>query len=174
MNKMSFTQWKRNFLIQQNCLKWTSLPCSLFKFFLHNFIYLFILAVLGLHCCADFLQLWGAGAPHTSLQCVGFLLWWLLLLQSTGFRARTLQQLRHMRSVVAFPGFQSKVSIVVMQWFSCFMACEILPDQGSNQCVLQAGRVLISEPSAKPPCLVLNLRGKACSLHTMSKILTEN
>ena len=54
------------------------------------------------------------------------------------------------------------------------MACGILPDQGSNPCVLQAGWFFISEPPAKPPCLVLNLRGTACSLHTMSKILTEN
>ena len=53
----------------------------------------------------------------------GLLIGWLLLLQSTGSR-RGLQQLWHSGSVV------------VAHRLSCFAACGIFPDQGSNPCPL--------------------------------------
>ena len=54
--------------------------------FIHFILfYLFILAVLGLCCCA-----WASSScgerGYSSLWCAGFLLWWLVLLQSTGSR----------------------------------------------------------------------------------------
>ena len=52
--------------------------------FFNKFIYLFVLAVLGLRCCALAFSSCGAGG-YSSLQCAGFSLW-LLLLQSTGSR----------------------------------------------------------------------------------------
>ena len=55
-----------------------------FCFFLNLFIYLFILAALGLRCCAR--ALFAVSRGYSSLQCEGFSLRWLLLLQSTGSR----------------------------------------------------------------------------------------
>ena len=49
-------------------------------------IYLFLfLAVLGLHCCARAFSSCGERG-YSSLRCMGFSLWWLLLLRSTGSR----------------------------------------------------------------------------------------
>ena len=53
------------------------------------FIYLY-LAVLSLLCCTGS-SLVAVSRGYRSLQCVGFSLWWLLLLQSTGSRAYGLQ-----------------------------------------------------------------------------------
>ena len=46
--------------------------------------------MLGLHCCVDFSLVAVSGAT-LPLWCVGFSLWWLLLLWSTGSRAHRLQ-----------------------------------------------------------------------------------
>ena len=56
-----------------------------FLLFINLFIYLF-LAALGLHFCARGLSLAVASGGYSSLRCVGFSLWWLLLLWSTGSR----------------------------------------------------------------------------------------
>ena len=53
------------------------------------FFRLVCLAVLGLHSCADFFLV-AASRGYSSLPCAGFSLLWLLLLRSTGFRARGL------------------------------------------------------------------------------------
>ena len=45
--------------------------------------------------------------------------------------------MRLVGSVVVVPGFYSTGSIVVVHGFSCSVACEIFPDEGSNLCVLQ-------------------------------------
>ena len=66
---------------------------SFYYCFLNNFMYL-SLVVLDLRCCLGLLLLWRAGVP-LSLRCLGFPLWWLLLLQSIGSRAHGLQQLWH-------------------------------------------------------------------------------
>ena len=50
------------------------------------------------------------------LQCLGFSLWWLLLMLSMGSR------------VLA--------SVVVQHRFSCPVACGVFLDQGSNHCPL--------------------------------------
>ena len=57
---------------------------SVVHFLSQIFIYLFkFLAALGLGCCTDFSLLVASGAV-LSLQCAGFSLPWLLLLQSMG------------------------------------------------------------------------------------------
>ena len=58
--------------------------CSLFWYFNVDFWFCF-LAALGLHCCAGF-SLAVVSRGDSSLQCSGFSLPWLLLLQSTGSR----------------------------------------------------------------------------------------
>lgn len=51
------------------------------------------MAGLALHCCVQaFLRLWPAGAT-LHLRRTGFSLWWPILLQSMGSKARRLQQL---------------------------------------------------------------------------------
>ena len=66
----------------------------------------------------------------------GLLFAMALLFQSTGSRARGLQQLQHMGSVVVAPGLQSTGSTVVVHGFSCSTACGIFPDQGLKLCLL--------------------------------------
>ena len=56
-----------------------------FFFFLINLFILF-LAALGLRYCAQAFSLVAASKGYSSLQCTGFSLRWLLLLQSTGSR----------------------------------------------------------------------------------------
>ena len=82
-----------------------------------------------------FLQLQQVRAT-IQLWCTDFSLWWLLLLQSAGSRARGLQSLRPTGSVVVAPGLQSIGSILVAHRRGCPMACEIFPDQGSNLCLM--------------------------------------
>ena len=67
------------------------------------------------------LSLVAASRGYCSLLCVGFSLWWLLLLRSTGSR-RT--------------GFSSCAwaSVVVVHGLSCSVACGIFLDQGLNLC----------------------------------------
>ena len=80
------------------------------------FIYLFLfLAALGLHCRALAFSSCGERG-YSSLWCVGFSLWWLLLLWRMGSRVRA--------------------SVVVAHRLSCPAACGIFPDQGSNPCPL--------------------------------------
>ena len=92
--------------------------CSMFLFFKGLFFFKIYLFIFGhsefLLLFVGFLQMWQVGA--NLLQCMGFSWWWLLLLQSTGFK--------HFRSVVVAHGF------------SCPVAWGIVPDQGSNPCSL--------------------------------------
>ena len=82
------------------------------------------LVALGLCCFAwAFFLVWGSGG-YFSLQRVGFSLWWLLLLRSTGSGARGLgncssQALSHRLNAVA-------------HGLSCSVTCEIFPDQRLN------------------------------------------
>ena len=89
---------------------WFSLLISSFQFhwFLLKFLFLFF-----------FLNLFCFGCAGSSLWYKGFSLQWLLSLQSVGSRHKTL--------VVAPQGLG-----FVAQGLSCFAACEIFPDQGSN------------------------------------------
>ena len=51
------------------------------RFFLNNFIYLYFLVVLGLFCCVSF-SLVAMSGGYFSCDARGFLLKWLLFLQS--------------------------------------------------------------------------------------------
>ena len=83
--------------------------------------YLFIFGCAGsLLLCAHWLSLVATSGATLWLQCSGFSLWWLLLLQSTGSGARELQWLRRVGSVVVLNGL------------SCSVACEIFSDRGLN------------------------------------------
>ena len=103
----------------------------------NTFIYLFIYFWLRwVFVAARGLSLVAVSGGYSSLWCVGFSLRWLLLLRNMGSRARRLQQLQHVGSVVVAHGLQNAGSVVVAHGLSCSAACGIFPDQGSNLCPL--------------------------------------
>ena len=69
---------------------------------------------------------------YSSLRCMGFSLKWLLLLQSIGFR---MHGLTHGLSSCSSQVLESG-SVIVMHGLSCFAACGIFLDHGSNPCHL--------------------------------------
>ena len=93
---------------------------------------------------------------YSLLECVGFSLWCLFLLGSTGSRVCQLsncgssvvvahelsscstwaQQLQHMGSAVVAPRLQGTGSIVAVCGLSCSVACGVFPDRGLNLCLL--------------------------------------
>ena len=87
-------------------------------------IYLFYFWLRWVFVAAHGLSLVLASRGFSSLQCVGFSLWWLLLLQSTGSRR------------AGFGSCGTRASVVVVHRLSCSKACGIFPDQGSNLCPL--------------------------------------
>ena len=72
--------------VEDNCQR-----AEVMAFFKNHFY--FFSAVLGLHSWTSFSLVAGSGG-YFPLKCMGFSLQWLLLLQSTGSRARGLQQLQ--------------------------------------------------------------------------------
>ena len=124
-------------------------------------VFSFFLAVLGLQCCVGF-PLVAESRGYSSLQCTCFSLWWLLLSQNMGSRARGLQQLWHVGSVAVVPGFSGSA------------ARGIFPNQGSNPCLLhwQVDSIpLIHQESPKrddlnklPPILLCSWK---CLIHTI-------
>ena len=99
-------------------------------FFKINYFILFIYFWLcWVFVATHGLSLVGASRGCSSLWCVGFS-WWLLLLRSTGSSLGT------GASVVVARGLWSAGSVVVAHGLSCSMACGIFPDRGSNPCPL--------------------------------------
>ena len=66
------------------------------------------------------------------LWCVGFSLWWLLLLQSTGLQASVMAACG---SILGACRLWSSGSLVAVHVLSCSMAGGIFPGQGSNPCL---------------------------------------
>ena len=102
---------------------------SFFLFFFKFYLFIYLLAALGLHYCAQAFSLVAVSRGYSSLWCMGFSLWWPLLLWSTGSR--------HAGSVVVAHGL------------SCSAACEIFPDQGSTCVPALAGGFLTTVPPGK-------------------------
>ena len=114
--------------------------CRVFK---NNFIYLFILAVLGFLAAWAFLYLWQVGAT-LQLRCMVFSLRWLLLLQSVDSRVLRLQQLGHVGSVVAASGSRAQA-----QWL--WLMGLVAPRHVGSSWI----RDQTTEPPGKPYMLVL-------------------
>ena len=83
---------------------------------IYLFIYLFIFGCVGSFVSVRGLSPVAASGDHSSSWCTGLSLSQPLLLQRTGFRRTG--------------------SVIVAHGPSCFAACGILPDQGSNLCPL--------------------------------------
>ena len=74
-------------LVDKNSLNGHPVSTSLFYFFIFNlFICLCIFWLRRVFIAARGLSLVAASRGYSSLQCVGFSLWWLLLLQGMGSR----------------------------------------------------------------------------------------
>ena len=113
-----------------------ALHSSSFFLLLLRFIYLFsFLAVLGLHCCTQ-ASLVSVSRSYSLLQCAGFSMWWLLLLQSTSPRCKNFSSCTTWVPVVLDCQVQSAGSVVVTCGLSCSPTCGIFLDQGLNQCPL--------------------------------------
>ena len=113
-------------------------------------MYLFILTVLRLHCCAGF-SLVAVSRGSSSLQCMGFS-WGPLLLWSMGCRTCRLQYLRYMGSVVVAHRLGR---------LSCSMANGIFPDQELNPCLLywQVDSLPLSHQGSPKPVIKLKKTG---------------
>ena len=109
--------------------------CYFFKYKFIYFIYLLILAALGLRCCMRAFSRCGErGLLFIVVR--GLLIAVASLVVEHGLQARGLQQLWHSGSVVVARGLQSAGSAVVVHGLSCSAARGIFPDQGSNMCPL--------------------------------------
>ena len=101
------------------------------KFFFFNLFFYFWLH--WVFVAARRLPLVVASGGYSLLQCAGFSLWWLLLLQSTGSRSAGFSSCgTHAQQL--WRSLQS--SVVVAHGLSCSVACGIFPDQGSKLCPL--------------------------------------
>ena len=96
-------------------------PSFLLHFFFKELLTLFIYLFIYFWLCWVFVSMQGfslvvASGGHSSLRCTGLSLSWPLLLRGTGSRRAG--------------------SVVVAHGPSCFAACGIFPDHGSNPCPL--------------------------------------
>ena len=82
------------------------------------------------------LSLVAVSGGYSLLQCTGFSLQWLLLLQSTGSRRVGFSRCDAWASVVVAHGLWSAGSVIVVHGLSCSAACGIFPDQDLNPCPL--------------------------------------
>ena len=74
------------------------------------------------------------------MRCAGFLLRWLLLLRSTGFRRACFSSVAREHHSCGLRALERRLlragSVVVAHGLSCSVACGIFLDQGSNLCPL--------------------------------------
>ena len=105
----------------------------------HGFLYLKKkLFIIYFWLCWVFIAVHGlslvaASGGYSSLRCVSFSLWWLLLLWSTGSRCTSFSSCSS-RALERRLSSCSAGSVAVAHGLSCSAACGIFPDQGSNPC----------------------------------------
>ena len=92
-------------------------------------VFIYFLAALGLQCCMSLSLVAASGCYSAVAVRSGFSLRWLLLLQSTGSRARRLQQLQ-------LPGSRAQAQLLWCMGLVDPRHVVIFPDQGSNPCLL--------------------------------------
>ena len=100
-----------------------------FFFFSSLLFYLFIFGCVGSLLHAGFLLVAASGGC-SSLRCMGFSLWWLLL-WSTGSSHRGFSSCGTQAQQLWLAG-----SVVVVHGLCCSEVCGIFPNQGSNPCPL--------------------------------------
>ena len=111
------------------------------------------------------LSLVAASGGYSSLWCVGFSLWWLLLLRSSELQVRGLQQLQRTGSVVVVRGLQSAGSVAPQHVGSSpTRARTLVPCIGRrilNHCATREARSRRSLlPGTVVNTVVVNLKGK--------------
>ena len=106
-----------------NMTEWLTLSHSMTRCILKKYFLIFSFGCAG----SSLLSLVVASGDCSLLQCSGFLLWWLPLLQGTSRRVcRAL--------VIAGHGLQSSGSVAVAHGCNCASAHGIFLDQGLNSC----------------------------------------
>ena len=106
-------------------------------------IYLYFLAVLGICCCKGFpLVVVSRGYSSCGAQISYYRSFFCCRAQALGMWA----------SIAVVPRLQSTGSIVVAHRLSSYTACGILPDQGSNPCLLlwQVDSLPLSQQGSPP------------------------
>ena len=109
-------------------------------FSLYFFIYILFFSFL--FCCTGSLLLYVGfslvvrSRDYPSLQCMGFSLWWLLLLWSTGSRRTGFSTCSARAQQLWRMALEHAGSVVVAHGLSCSGACGIFPDLGLNPCPL--------------------------------------
>ena len=109
------------------------------SFFFKHFLKFILFIYFWLHwvfVAARGLSLVAVSGGYSLLQCTGFSLQWLLLLQSTGSRRVGFSRCDAWASVVVAHGLWSAGSVIVVHGLSCSTACGIFPDQDLNPCPL--------------------------------------
>ena len=86
---------------------------------------------------------------------MGFSLRWLLFLWNVASRAPGLRQWQQVGSGVVVPGLWSAGLVFVGHRLNCSVSRGILPDQGSNVCLLHGRQILTTEPPGKPQGVLL-------------------
>ena len=99
------------------------------------FFLIYLLAALGLHCCAGF-SLVAASGGYSLLQCTGFAFGGFSSREARALGAGASVVAARAGSAVAVLRLQRTGSVVVVQALSCSAACGIFPDQGSNPYLL--------------------------------------
>ena len=102
------------------------------SWFFNNFIYDLFLVVLGLRCCPSFSP---ASRGHSSLQCMGFSLQWLLIAEHGFYSALASAVVACGLMSCGSPAGEHRLSIVAFG-LPCSAACGTSPDQESNPCLL--------------------------------------
>ena len=127
-------------------IKFALLIAEILCFFKNNYLLIFILDCAG----SLLLHRLFSSCSEQGQSLTGFLLQWLLLLQSSGCVACGLQQLQLMGSVVTAHRLQSTGSVVVGPGLSCSKACGIFRSEIEPVSPALAGGFFTTEPPGKP------------------------
>ena len=115
--------------------------CSKDLFILLIYFYFFLLHWVFVAACG--LSLVAVSGGYSSFQCTGFSLWWLLLLQSTGFRYADFSSCSTWTQQLWLAGSRAQAQqLCHTHGLSCSAACGIFPDQGSNPSPLHWWQIL--------------------------------
>ena len=146
-----------------NDLALEMLTCAFSSFsFLRTvfFLYIYLWPCWVFVALQAFLQLRWVGAT-LQWQCTGFSFRWLLL--STGSRMQA--------AVVPMPRLQRIGSIVMTHRLSCFLACGMLPGQGSSPCLLRCETDSFPLSHVGSLSSALSVCESLCSFHCLTSLL---
>ena len=130
----SFCKYLQSIILCARCCSQVMDQVFFFKaFFLYLFFYFWQRWVF---VAARGLSLVVASGGYSSLQCVGFSLWWPLLLWSTGSRHTSFSSCNTQAQQLWLTGSRAQAWQLWLTGLSCSVVCGIFLDQGLNLCPL--------------------------------------